>query len=107
MSKQNAVIPKKINDNATQRGKLPWPYGSLGIGIQSVLTVAGDLAGTLASVGWARQVPALLPRLQLAFLPLWLVGIEAALIFALVTVATVTLFPLLYHPVSTDRLARF
>lgn len=59
------------------------------------------------SMGLARQVPALLPRLQLAFLPLWLVCIKAALIFTLVTVATVTFLTLLHHPISTYRLARF
>lgn len=53
------------------------------------------------------RVPALLPRLQLALLPLWLVRIVAALIFTLVTIATVALFTLLHHPISTNRLARF
>ena len=64
-----------------------------------------DPAGMFTSVGLARQVPALLARLQFAFLPLWLVSIEAALIFTLVTVATVTFFTLLHHSISTYRLA--
>lgn len=51
--------------------------------------------------------PATLAGSQLALLVLWLVGIVAALIFALVTVATITLLALLYQPVSTDGLAGF
>lgn len=53
-----------------------------------------------------QNVPADFVRFKFALLVVWLVSIIAALIFALVTVSTVTLLSWLYQAVTTDWLAR-
>lgn len=67
---------------------------------------------SLLPQGWALTGASVLPspakgsRPELALVGLWLVGVEAAFILTLITVATVTLLPNLHHPITTDRLAR-
>lgn len=76
------------------------------LGFLSTLLIAG-LVGTLGCAAGTLTGAAHSVGFQFAFLVVWLIGVVAAIVFALVAVAAVAFLTGLDQTVSTDRLPRF
>lgn len=76
------------------------------LGFLSTLLIAA-LVGTYGCAAGTLTGAAHFVGFEFAFLVVWLIGVIAAILFALVAVATVAFLTGLDQTVSTDRLPRF